>query len=234
MVGLRALAPPGAIEFVNGLDRRALDRGGLSWLSEAAVAADVQVVTDGCALAGYDAYRRAARRVPALWPLLPLLYPPPVSAIGRRVYRHVADGRSCSLDENAAAAPASRRASAAPIVAVGVPLLAILVVLCVYSLNRRSSTQAMNGWPFATYPSFAGIGDGTTTQLAMETRTPVGTLAPLGFGRRLHFASSHRVVGLLGSILEQPNRPKQERAMRALVRFARPRGGARGRRSTTS
>ena len=44
------------------------------------------------------------------------------------------------------------RPSAAPIVAVGVQLLAILVVLCVYSLRSgETSTQAMkNGWPFAT------------------------------------------------------------------------------------
>ena len=228
VVGLRALTPPGAIEFVNGLDRRALDRGGLSWLSEAAVVADVQVVTDGSALAGYDGYRRAARRVPALWPLLPLLYLPPVATVGRRVYRHVADGRSCALDQNATAAPASR-ATAAPIAAVGVPLIAILVALCVYSLRSgETSTRAMNGWPFATYPTFAGIGDGTTTQLVMETRTPVGRLAPLEFGRRLQFASAHRVVGLLGSIVEQPDRAKQERAMRALVRFARPTGRGAG------
>jgi predicted DCC family thiol-disulfide oxidoreductase YuxK len=226
VVGLRALAPPGAIEFVNGLDRRALNRGGLSWLSEAAVVADVQVVTDGSALAGFDGYRRIARRVPALWPALPLLYLPPVATLGRRIYRHVADHRSCALEETTPVAPASR-VTAAPIAAVGVALLAVLVTLCVYSLRSgETSTRAMNGWPFATYPTFAGIGDGTTTQLAMQTRTPVGALEPLEFGSRLRFASAHRVVGLLGAIIEEPDRAKQERAMRALVRFARPTGRA--------
>jgi predicted DCC family thiol-disulfide oxidoreductase YuxK len=45
---------------------------------------------------GFLAYRRIARAVPAFWPLLPLLYLPGVSRLGRRVYAQVAANRATS------------------------------------------------------------------------------------------------------------------------------------------
>ncbi len=46
---------------------------------------------------GFFAIRYIARHLPLAWPGLPLLYLPPVSAAGNRIYRHIAARRSCSL-----------------------------------------------------------------------------------------------------------------------------------------
>ncbi len=50
--------------------------------------------------AGFDAYRRFARALPVMWPLVPLAHLPGAATIGRRVYRWIADHRvrACALD----------------------------------------------------------------------------------------------------------------------------------------
>lgn len=48
-------------------------------------------------LGGFDAYRVMAKHMPAFWPILPLLFIPPVPAIGRRVYARIAGRRYCIL-----------------------------------------------------------------------------------------------------------------------------------------
>jgi predicted DCC family thiol-disulfide oxidoreductase YuxK len=46
---------------------------------------------------GYESYQVICQRIPLFWPLVPILYLPPVAAIGRMVYRRVADTRTCAL-----------------------------------------------------------------------------------------------------------------------------------------
>ena len=60
---------------------------------------------------GFDAFRRLARAVPPLWPLLPLLHLPGIAPIGRRVYAYVAAHRSttCTVPR-----PGERGADAPP------------------------------------------------------------------------------------------------------------------------
>lgn len=48
----------------------------------------------GRAHRGYFAFRRIARALPLLWPLVPLLHLPGMSALGERVYDAVARNRS--------------------------------------------------------------------------------------------------------------------------------------------
>lgn len=59
---------------------------------------------DGKWLGGFDAYRAMARHMPLLWLILPLLFVPPVPAIGRRVYARIAGRRYCILPPLATAA----------------------------------------------------------------------------------------------------------------------------------
>jgi predicted DCC family thiol-disulfide oxidoreductase YuxK len=54
---------------------------------------EMYLVRPGRALGGYDAYRRLALLLPALWPVAPLLWLPGVSHLGRWMYRWVADRR---------------------------------------------------------------------------------------------------------------------------------------------
>lgn len=62
----------------------------------------------GRVLRGFEAYRRIARRLPLCLPLVPFLHLPPVAAIGRRVYRFVADHRRRSACGLPAATPRAR------------------------------------------------------------------------------------------------------------------------------
>jgi predicted DCC family thiol-disulfide oxidoreductase YuxK len=58
---------------------------------------DMQVITaDGRTFAGYDGWRSLAWVLPLLWPVLPVLYFPPVRWLGWKVYRRIADNRCTS------------------------------------------------------------------------------------------------------------------------------------------
>src|SRR5450432_2965292 len=53
---------------------------------------DMHVITsDGRIYRGFDSYRSLAWVLPLLWPIVLLLYLPPVRWLGWRIYRHVAD-----------------------------------------------------------------------------------------------------------------------------------------------
>jgi predicted DCC family thiol-disulfide oxidoreductase YuxK len=52
---------------------------------------------DGEWYGGFDAYRVMAKHIPMLWFALPLLFLPPVPAIGRRIYARIAGRRYCLL-----------------------------------------------------------------------------------------------------------------------------------------
>jgi predicted DCC family thiol-disulfide oxidoreductase YuxK len=65
-----------------------LDRGASEFLLRA---------HDGKWFGGFDAYRVIAKHMPAFWLILPLLFIPPVPAIGRRLYARIAGRRYCIL-----------------------------------------------------------------------------------------------------------------------------------------
>ena len=53
----------------------------------------IVIAPNGRTAGGFDAFRLIARVLPALWPVLPLLYVPGAAWIGRRVYKWVAKNR---------------------------------------------------------------------------------------------------------------------------------------------
>ncbi len=63
-------------------------------LDPARLMAEMHVVApDGRVAHGFEAFRRLARELPPLWPLVPLLYLPGVPAVGQRLYLWVARNR---------------------------------------------------------------------------------------------------------------------------------------------
>jgi len=48
-------------------------------------------------LGGFDAFRDVAKQCPVLWPILPLLFIPPIPQLGRRAYHYIAGHRYCLL-----------------------------------------------------------------------------------------------------------------------------------------
>jgi predicted DCC family thiol-disulfide oxidoreductase YuxK len=115
---------------------------------------DIHVLAPGGTYRGVDAYRRVAWRVPFLWPVLPLLYLPPVTFVRDRVYRRVADHRLCHVSDGQEAVreeprpPIRRGWTTAPTLVGGIILAAMVAAIAV----RETAA-----WPVALYPTFAGL-----------------------------------------------------------------------------
>src|SRR5690606_5766163 len=123
---------------------------------------------------GYEAYQRIAWRVPVLWLTLPFVYLPPIAAIGRRVYRHVADTRACSVPigpKKGTNTPVVVRWSAVPLVVCAVAILAGQVVLGVGRLSAA--------WPIACYPLFDTMSTSTILWPEFEAVLADGQTVPL-------------------------------------------------------
>jgi predicted DCC family thiol-disulfide oxidoreductase YuxK len=81
------------------------------------------VTPDGRVAVGFDAYREMAKVMPLGWLVLPFLYIPPVPALGRKIYRAIADRRhraGCPLPETASGGV--QLPSPAPAIESGAPL----------------------------------------------------------------------------------------------------------------
>jgi predicted DCC family thiol-disulfide oxidoreductase YuxK len=102
---LRALDFFKRITFISAFDQTAIHAAGLSHLDPNALMADMHA-SDGVKVwKGYESYRVISWRIPLLWPLMPFLYLWPVTAIGRGIYRRVADSRTCALPKPPKAKP---------------------------------------------------------------------------------------------------------------------------------
>lgn len=93
---LKALDLFGQVVPVNALDPAARRRAGLEHFDLAVLMQAMHVVSGDRTWSGFEACRVLASRVPPLWPLVPFLYLWPVTALGRRVYRWVAENRTCT------------------------------------------------------------------------------------------------------------------------------------------
>ncbi len=76
-----------------------LDRGAMELLLR---------TRSGSWLGGFDAFREMARQFPMMWPMVPILYVPPVPALGRKAYERIAARRFCIMP-NMARPPAEPR-----------------------------------------------------------------------------------------------------------------------------
>lgn len=83
---------------VNALDPAARRRAGLDHLDPAILMQAMHVASGSRTWSGFEACRMLAGRSPLLWVLVPVLYLWPVTAIGRRAYRWVAENRACTPD----------------------------------------------------------------------------------------------------------------------------------------
>ncbi|MGE3616268.1 MAG: DCC1-like thiol-disulfide oxidoreductase family protein [Gemmatimonadales bacterium] len=143
---------------------------------------DLYVVDGRRAHAGFEGYRVMAGRLPLLIPLR-LLAVGPAAALGRRIYRRVADARACALGrpDPVATAPAL---PVRPVLAVGLLLAAgeLAVSTVMFAGNDLREEGAFVSpawvpkpvewlvlglswrhpeWPFDQYPTFASPTPGT-------------------------------------------------------------------------
>ncbi|HXV28407.1 MAG TPA: DUF393 domain-containing protein [bacterium] len=87
----------GRIRYMNALNQETLKQPELSSYDPNELLQHMHAVCDGKSWKGYYAYRAIAWRIPLLWPILPFLYLWPITAIGRRIYQHVAGSRTCKI-----------------------------------------------------------------------------------------------------------------------------------------
>lgn len=142
------------VQPVSAFEREKIEQLGLGHLKDDALMNDMHVAwqaSDGYwqTAKGYQAYQALVWRVPKLWVALPFVYLPPVAAVGRRVYRRVADSRACNVVNKPPGGPRMQpggRWSPKPLVVVAASLLAIMALLGVGRVRMA--------WPVACYPLF--------------------------------------------------------------------------------
>lgn len=138
------------VRYVNALDEAALKKEGLSWLDPKALLYDMHAVVNKNVRKGFLAYRALAWRVPAFWLALPFFFFPPVVAFGNRIYRYVADSRTCAVPAAAGGQTASAEFTGSkggiwPVVAMGLFLV---------GANVYCGITNIHSWPFSIYPTF--------------------------------------------------------------------------------
>jgi predicted DCC family thiol-disulfide oxidoreductase YuxK len=202
IASLRVFDTFGRVTYVNALDDVALTSHQLDWLDFDAILADMHVVVQRKAWIGFSAYRVLAARIILLWPILPLLYVWPIPRIGRRIYRRVADSRTCSIStpppEGAGLGPvrthrANQRLRSRAVMLVGIFLLSINSLCGMVGVYRA--------WPFALYPPFAILAEAQRESLEIVPLDSSGKTIPFDQQALKQKFSSDRFEGLTSSIL---------------------------------
>ena len=140
-----------------------------------AVSRDLLTIQGAQVRAGYDAYVQIARRLVLLWPVAVLMQLPFIDFIGRKVYRRIADSRSCALITSSAASRRERASAMKPswlhtiVIAILVCQLSVSSMLFLYDelpnfVGRlpgpaRHLVRGFAGlrpvWPYDHYPTFS-------------------------------------------------------------------------------
>ncbi len=173
----RTLATFGAFDVLHRYrtvpsgDWELLGKQCLSWLESNALRHELHAVIGARTWGGFDAVRKMASRMPLFWVLLPVLYVWPVTYVGRRFYRHVADGRTCASASDAWEPLPSTLRGATAVVMMG-------AALC--GLNSACGFATLvPAWPFACYPTFSGLAPDTVEVIEVFVVTPSGEELPL-------------------------------------------------------
>ena len=198
---LRTFDVFGRVSYVDGRDPDALRVNGLDWLDADALGRSVYAVRGRRSWVGVAAYQTIGPRVPVLWPVLPFLTLP----IADRVYRHVADSRSCPLP---ALAEALRPRDGFPraIVVVGTLLVAGNVAF--------GALQISNGWPFACYPTFRGIATPEVASIEVDVPSPGGEV-PVSLESLSARLDSDVLRGMVGNLLRVENPAERNLRLRS-------------------
>jgi predicted DCC family thiol-disulfide oxidoreductase YuxK len=211
IASLRTLDVFRRVTYLNALDDGAIYSSSLNWLDSDKLLRDMHAVVGKTASVGFDAYRALAFRIPLLWPLLPFLYLWPISAVGGRAYRRVADSRTCSI---ATSSPAindirtSGRPQLAAITLVGSVLLYAAILTAVGKIQS---------WPVAGYPTFEDLDRPEIAIITIDVQDGNGRLSEINPVKEqsLHEVSPERLMALLDRIISTPNEDDKNRLLRA-------------------
>lgn len=165
---------------VNALDRSRVESEGLGYLDDADLMQDMHAAwragDDWRDARGYAAYQAIAWRVPLLWPVAPLLYLPPVAAVGRGVYRRVADSRACRVPSTPRV---SERAPVRTSLGWSWRPLAVVASVLLGGTCLMGAGRLHKAWPIACYPLFDQIEVNTVVWPEFEVVDAGGQATPL-------------------------------------------------------
>ncbi|MBD1867613.1 hypothetical protein H6F95_09960 [Cyanobacteria bacterium FACHB-471] len=140
------------ITYVNVLDKPALAAHNLTWLDSGGILADIHTVVNQITWKGFAAYRMLSFRVPIFWPILPLLYIPPVLAVCDRIYCTLAGSRTCDLCQTTSNLDDFRANQA-----WRSRTLVMLSTFLIFVNVPFGIAGIKSAWPFACYPTFEVI-----------------------------------------------------------------------------
>jgi predicted DCC family thiol-disulfide oxidoreductase YuxK len=201
------------VTYINFRDQDAVRKAARVWVHADPTETDVYAVVEKRRWAGFAAYGALARRIPLLWPVIPILYPllyslPPIT--GRGIHRHTPDTRAHAVagSRPVPAESEGRRAQLSGLVAVGT----VLVLICSFCGAHRIAS----GWPFACYPTFSSPAAEKVETLGMIAETSSGETFPV----EIKAINYERLYWLLSGILATRDPLLQQDRLRDLWTFA--------------
>jgi predicted DCC family thiol-disulfide oxidoreductase YuxK len=177
----------------------------LSAVSPEGLLADIHGVVGHRVVRGVDLYKELFKRVPAFWPVAPLLVMPPFEALARSVYRRVADGRHCSI-------PVAMPSLAPPPTASAVTLVGVLLMCPILTYGFARKVAA---WPFACYPTFDGFKRNHVQDLVVTTDDASGVEHDVSDEPLRRSLGPEKVTAMKNAILDEENPGRQAALLRS-------------------
>jgi len=157
------------VTYVNALDSAAWESAGLSAFDGAALMRDMQVVVGAKTWRGFPAWREWMKRLPLFWLAVPFMYAWPITWLGNRLYRRVAEARVCAITEKHPALVSPRK-----------PILATALAGCLLTyLAVLSSVGKLQSWPMSAYPNFEDLDPPEARLLTIVTEDEQGKIREL-------------------------------------------------------
>jgi predicted DCC family thiol-disulfide oxidoreductase YuxK len=198
---IRAFDFFGRVSYVDASDPDALRVNGLGWLDLDALEPDVHAVIGYRSWRGAAAYRVLGPRTPLLWPVLPLLTRP----VAARVYRHVADSRSCNVHEPSGGFR-PRDGFPRAVVVVGTLLVVGNLVFGALKIG--------NAWPVACYPTFHWIATPEVASIEVDVARSSGEV-PISLESLGAKLDSDVLRGLIGNLLHVEDPTERDLRLRS-------------------
>jgi predicted DCC family thiol-disulfide oxidoreductase YuxK len=204
---LARLALPCSVQFTSAQELAAENGQAIPGL--AALRSEIHLITSKGSFRGFAAYRRVAWRIPVFWPIIPLLYVPPVSWSGERLYRALSRRRHCAVGTPVAgdappAVPGERgksdRWTTVPTFVGGVIL----------AFGVAAIGAGVNSWPFSLYPTFAGLTAADHSELRIEENTLAGGHATVSIAPCFTWMPSERYAGLVYDVMGRSRQTRSE------------------------
>lgn len=198
-------------------------------LTDAMLAHDLYAGDGRRTAGGYEAYQWIASRLPILWWAGLIMRWGPVSAVGKRIYRRVADSRACSIEDRPVRPAIGTRAGTRPLSWVGALLIAgeigISSLQLGYDVSRvhlgdrhvipqllARVSWRFTGWPFDQYPTFSTVYEPRVTLWEAKAMLADGREIPLDAGAYWRvFGTSTRSWVALQALLKEKD-PERHRA----------------------